>query len=46
MEWITRTDTSGFETRWCQDLADRWFAEGHWRNETLVDAARRRLASG
>jgi len=41
MEWITRTDPSGFKTRWCEELALRWIAEGHWAGETLVDAARR-----
>ncbi len=45
MEWITRTDPSGFSTRWCEEMAARWFAEGHWKNETLVDAARRMLVA-
>jgi acyl-CoA synthetase (AMP-forming)/AMP-acid ligase II len=44
MDWISRTDPSGFEVRWCEELAARWFAEGHWRRETLVDAARARIA--
>ncbi|MCB2049179.1 MAG: AMP-binding protein [Novosphingobium sp.] len=44
MEWISKTDVSGFQVRWCEELASRWFDEGHWRNETLVDAARRRMA--
>ncbi|MDG2001800.1 MAG: AMP-binding protein [Novosphingobium sp.] len=45
MDWITRTDPSGFKTRWCDETAQRWFAEGHWQKETLVDAARRTLAA-
>ncbi len=44
MEWITRTDPGGFETRWCDEMAERWFAEGHWHKVTLVDAARKTLA--
>jgi acyl-CoA synthetase (AMP-forming)/AMP-acid ligase II len=44
MHWITRTDPSGFQTRWCEELAQRWLSEGHWRTETLVDAARARMA--
>ena len=45
MEWTTRKDPSGIATRWCDEMAERWFAEGHWRNTTLVDAARRTLAA-
>jgi len=45
MEWITHTDPSGFQTRWCEEMAARWFAEGHWNKTTLVDAARRTLAA-
>ena len=44
MEWISKTDVSGFQVRWCDELARRWFDEGFWRNETLVDAARARMA--
>jgi len=44
MEWISKTDVSGFKVRWCEELARRWFDEGYWKNETLVDAARRRMA--
>ncbi len=44
MEWIMKTDPSGFQVRWCEDLAQRWFAEGHWQAETLVDQARARMA--
>jgi acyl-CoA synthetase (AMP-forming)/AMP-acid ligase II len=44
MDWISKTDASGFKVRWCDKLAQRWFSEGHWRNETLVDAARARMA--
>ncbi|MDT0509817.1 AMP-binding protein [Novosphingobium sp. MMS21-SN21R] len=41
--WTLRTDPSGFQTRWSQPLADRYLAEGHWTNTTLVDAARKSL---
>lgn len=44
MEWIMKTDPSGFQVRWCEELAQRWFAEGHWQAETLVDQARTRMA--
>jgi acyl-CoA synthetase (AMP-forming)/AMP-acid ligase II len=44
VKWTMRTDPSGFKTRWCDDLAARYLAEGHWRNSTLVDAARAALA--
>jgi acyl-CoA synthetase (AMP-forming)/AMP-acid ligase II len=44
VEWITRPDPSGFAVRWSEELASRWFAQGHWRAETLVDAARARIA--
>lgn len=40
MEWTMRIDPGGFRTRWCQELAERYLAEGHWTNSTLVDAAR------
>ena len=40
MEWTAKTDPSGFQTRWCDELAQRWFSEGHWTEETLVDRAR------
>ena len=45
MNWTMRTDPSGFQTRWSQELADRYLAEGHWSNTTLVDAARASLAA-
>ena len=45
MDWTLRTDPSGFQTRWSQALADRYLAEGHWTNTTLVDAARALLAA-
>jgi acyl-CoA synthetase (AMP-forming)/AMP-acid ligase II len=44
MEWTTRKDVSGFGRRWCEELAQRWYDEGHWLAETMVDAARRRVA--
>ena len=45
MDWTLRTDPSGFQTRWSQALADRYLAEGHWTNTTLVDAARASLVA-
>lgn len=39
-----KTDPSGLRTRWCQELAERWLADGHWTNTTLVDAARKAVA--
>ena len=45
MNWTMRTDPSGFQTRWSQELADRYLSEGHWTNTTLVDAARASLAA-
>jgi acyl-CoA synthetase (AMP-forming)/AMP-acid ligase II len=45
MDWTLRTDPSGFQTRWSQELADRYLAEGHWSDSTLVDAARASLAA-
>ena len=44
MKWTMRTDPSGFQTRWSEELAARYLAEGHWTNTTLVDAARKALA--
>ena len=40
MKWTMKTDPAGFQTRWSEELAQRWFAEGHWRRETLTHAAR------
>ncbi len=45
MNWTMRTDPSGFQTRWSEELAGRYLSEGHWTNTTLVDAARKALAS-
>lgn len=45
MKWMMRTDPSGFQTRWSQDLADRYLSEGHWTKTTLVEAARKALAA-
>lgn len=44
MEWTTKTDPSGFQTRWCEELATRYLREGYWDGLTLVDHARRTLA--
>ena len=44
MSSTMKSDPSGFQTRWNDDLSARWLAEGHWRQETLVDAARRAVA--
>jgi len=45
MQWTTRTDPSGLATRWCDDLARRYFAEAYWTDTTLVDAARAAVAA-
>ncbi|MCB2078684.1 MAG: AMP-binding protein [Novosphingobium sp.] len=44
MKWTSRTDPSGFELRWCDELAQRYRADGHWSETTMVDAARKALA--
>lgn len=44
MTWTTRTDPSGWQTRWSDDHAARWLAEGHWTRPTLRDLARERTA--
>src|SRR6516165_1501656 len=44
MEWRMRTDPSGLRTRWNEERASRWFAEGHWRKGTLTDIARAAVA--
>jgi len=44
MEWIKKIDISGFERRWCEEMARRWYDKGFWSDETLVDCARRTLA--
>ncbi len=44
MSWTMKTDPSGWNIRWSEDLAARYRAEGHWRDETLVDAARAAVA--
>jgi acyl-CoA synthetase (AMP-forming)/AMP-acid ligase II len=44
MDWTMRTDPSGFRTRWNEERADHWFAEGHWREGTLTDIARAAVA--
>ena len=35
-----RTDPGGMRTRWSDELAQRYLAEGHWLDATLVDTAR------
>jgi len=45
MKWTMRTDPSGFQTRWSDELAQRYLSEGHWTNTTLVDAARKAMAA-
>ncbi|MBV1687928.1 AMP-binding protein [Novosphingobium sp. G106] len=45
MKWTRKTDPSGFELRWSAELAERYLEEGHWKDSTLVDAARSALAS-
>ncbi len=44
MKWTMKTDPSGFQTRWSDELAARYRSEGHWTETTLVDAARNALA--
>jgi acyl-CoA synthetase (AMP-forming)/AMP-acid ligase II len=44
MDWTMRTDPSGFQTRWNEERASRWFAQGHWRPGTLTDIARAAVA--
>lgn len=46
MDVALRTDPSGFTVRWDQNLADRYRAEGSWRDTTLVDVARAALTEG
>lgn len=43
MTWTTRTDPSGWQTRWSDEFSARWLAEGHWTRPTLRDIARQRL---
>jgi acyl-CoA synthetase (AMP-forming)/AMP-acid ligase II len=44
MNWTTRTDPSGWQTRWSDHFAAKWRAEGHWTQPTLRDFARERAA--
>ena len=44
MQWTTRTDVSGFQTRWSDAFSAKWLAEGHWTRPTLRDRARERVA--
>jgi acyl-CoA synthetase (AMP-forming)/AMP-acid ligase II len=43
MSWRLRTDPSGFQVRVSDETAARYRAAGHWRDATLVDAARAAL---
>ena len=45
MSWTFRTDPSGWQTRWSEEISARWLSEGHWRPETLVDHARAAAAA-
>jgi acyl-CoA synthetase (AMP-forming)/AMP-acid ligase II len=45
MDWTMKNDPGGLRTRWCQELADRYLAEGHWTDTTLVDTARAAVAA-
>ena len=40
MNTTYRTDPGGMRTRWSDELAQRYLAEGHWLDTTLVDTAR------
>lgn len=40
MNWETKTDVGGFRIRWSAEVAARYLAEGHFRNETLTAIAR------
>ena len=44
MTWTTRTDPSGWQTRWSEEFAAKWRAEGHWTEPTLRDFAAQRCA--
>lgn len=39
-----KADVSGWSIRWSEETAARYRAEGHWRDATLVDAARAAVA--
>ena len=45
MKTVMRSDPSGFQTRWPEDLATRYLAAGEWRETTLLDAARSAVAT-
>ncbi|KHK90148.1 AMP-binding protein [Novosphingobium malaysiense] len=40
MQWTKKRDPSGFETRWCPQLAKAYLDAGHWADTTVVAAAR------
>ncbi|WP_317930828.1 AMP-binding protein [Halioxenophilus sp. WMMB6] len=41
MSWTIRRDLGGFPIRWSESYAEKWLAEGYWRDETLADIALR-----
>jgi acyl-CoA synthetase (AMP-forming)/AMP-acid ligase II len=45
MSSTLRTDPSGLSIRWSAAATARYRAEGHWRDATLVDAARAAVAN-
>ena len=45
MTWTLKTDPSGWQTRWSDEHAARWLAEGHWTRSTLADVARASAAA-
>src|ERR1700704_3620733 len=45
MSWETSIDAGGFRVRWCDELARRYLAEGHWTQSTLVNAAQAAVAA-
>jgi acyl-CoA synthetase (AMP-forming)/AMP-acid ligase II len=44
MSAALHTDASGFSVRWSEVIGQRYRDEGHWRESTLVDAARAAVA--
>lgn len=44
MSWTMKKDPSGWNVRWSEDMAARYHADGYWRNDTLVGAARAAVA--
>lgn len=44
MQWTIKTLANGWQTRWSDECAQRWRAEGHWSDKTLPQIARETLA--